>query len=102
MTYIERENVLKGTDFSGRIQIAACDWAQYWAINGTSSIEDPVLRKKTDDFIVLYLSNPDAYTGKIAVLAISDDQIKTAQTITDEMINSAVTRIMANALDYLM
>lgn len=102
MNYTERENILKSTDFVGRVQIAGCDWAQYWAINGTASIEDPDLRQKTDDFIALFLSNPDAYTGKIATLAISDDGIKAAQNITDALISTAVTRIMANALDYLM
>ena len=102
MSYNERNEILKSADFVGKVQIAVCDWAQYWAINGTGSIVDPDLREKTDNFIAMFLSNPDGYTGKIAVLTISDDGIKAAAEITDALVSSAVARIMANALDYLM
>lgn len=102
MTYNERNLVLQSEDFIGKVRIAMCDWVEYWAVNGTASIEDPELKEKTDNFITLALSNPDAYVRKLATLAIAEPAVKEAVEVTDLNVKTAVDSVLSHALDYLM
>lgn len=102
MTYIERNSILNNENFIAQCQIALCDWVNYWAVNGTQSIEDENLREQTDRFLKLFITNPYAYTRKIATLAISEAVIKNAEEITDANVTTAVTNLLAHTLDFLM
>ena len=102
MTLEERNTVLTSTSFIARIRVAFCDWIEYWAINGTSSIENENLRQQTERVVRSAIENLDIYTNKIAVLAISDANIVAANELTDELIRNAVTNIMSNALEYIL
>ena len=102
MTLEERNNILTSTSFMAKIRVAFCDWLGYWALNGTDSIQDETLRSQTNEIIRDSVQNLDTYTGKIAVLAISNNNIVEATEITDEIIRNAVTNIMSNALEYIM
>jgi hypothetical protein len=102
MTYNERNLVLQSEDFIGKVRIAMCDWVEYWAVNGTASIEDPELKEKTDTFITLALSNPDAYVRKLATLVIAETAVKEAVEVTDLNVKTAVDDALSHALDYLM
>lgn len=102
MGYVERDGVLRGGEFAGRCRVALCDWAEYWAVNGTGSIEDAELREKTDLFLSMFLSNPEAYVNKVAYLAIAEPCVRDAAEVTDENVSQAVTVIMSRALGYIM
>ena len=102
MTYNERDNILKDPEFIGKVRIAFCDWMEYWAVSGTSSITDPTQREQTDLLITMALSNQDAYVNKLAVLAISEPSVKDAAEVTDTNVNTAVVNLLANALPYLI
>lgn len=102
MTYNERYEILNDPDYIGKIHIALCDWLNYWAINGTDSIEDLDLRETTDLFIKFCLSNLEVYASKVATLAISESAIKDAVEVTDANVNIAVTHLLATSLKYLL
>lgn len=102
MTYNERNEILMDETFTAKVRIALCDWVNYWAVNGTSSITDPDLKKKTDDFILSALGNIEAYVNRIAVLIIAEPAVKDAVEVTDANVQTALTNIMSHALDYLM
>ena len=102
MTYNDRNEILQNSEYVGKIRIAICDWVNYWATNGTSSIDNPELKELTDTFIKFYLSNPEAYTLKLAILAISESVIKDAVEVTDNNIEAAVTHLMSSAISYLI
>lgn len=102
MTLEERNTILNSPSFHAKVRVAFCDWISYWAINGTDSIEDDTLRNQTENIIQSAIEDIDKYTGKIAVLAISDSGVIEATEITDQIIRNAVTSIMSNALEYLM
>ena len=102
MTLEERNTILNSPSFHARIRVAFCDWIGYWAINGTDSIEDPTLRSQTESIIQSAIEDIDRYTGKIAVLAISNTNIVEAEELTDQVIRNAVKNIMSNALEYSM
>lgn len=102
MTLEERNTILNSPSFYAQIRVAFCDWISYWAINGIDSIEDPTLRRKTENIIQSALEDIDKYTGKIMFLAISDTGVIEATEITDQIVRNAVTSIMSNALEYLM
>ena len=102
MTYIERNALLNSENFIGQCQIALCDWLNYWAVNGTSAIEDSDLRELTDGFIKLCISNPYAYARKISILAISESYIKDAVEVTDINVKTAVDHLLATSLFYLL
>lgn len=102
MTYNERDTILKSVEFIGKVRIAENDWVNYWAVNGTESITDPDLRELTDNFLKLYLENPDAYVNKIATLVISESVIKESTEITDAIIETAITHLMSNVIGYLL
>ena len=101
MNYSERNEILRSEEFVGRCRVALCDWAAYWAVNGTGSIEDEELRHKTDQFLVFFLENPEAYVRKVAHLAISEPAVKDAVEITDANVKTAVDRILSSAIGYL-
>lgn len=102
MTLEERNTILNSPSFHAQIRVAFCDWIGYWAINGTDSIENPTLRSQTESIIQSAIENIDIYTGKLAILAISDAGVIEANELTDQIIRNAVTSIMSNALEYLM
>lgn len=102
MTYNERDNILKSTEYVGKVRIALMDWVNYWAVNGTESITDPDLREMTDQFIKSCLENSEAYVNKVAVLAISENSVKDAVEVTDANVSTAVTHLMATALGYIL
>ena len=102
MTYTERDILLGSEEYVGRCRIALSDWVNYWAVNGTASIEDAHLREMTDTFLRVYLDNPEAYTQKIIVLAIAQPTVKDAVEVTDIGVKTAVDQLMANALSYLL
>ena len=102
MTYNERNIILNNENFIGKCRIALTDWVEYWAVNGTSAIEDQTLREQTDTFIRVCLENPDAYVWKIAHLVISEPSVKDAVEVTDANVAQAVTNIMSHALSYIM
>ena len=102
MTYNERDIILRSTDFIGKVRVAFCDWLEYWAVNGTGTITDPDLREQTDSFIKMALDNPEAYVNKLTTLVIAVPVVKDAAEITDVNVQTAVSTVMTNALDYLM
>ena len=102
MTLEERNQVLNSSSFIAKCRIAFCDWIEYWAINGTDSIQDENLRNQTEGVIRVGLDNLDTCVSKIAVLAISDGSIVNAEEATDALVSAAVTNIMSHAIEYLM
>ena len=107
MTYFERNYILLNHEYLGQCRVALCDWVEYWAINGTSDIEDEELRGKTDLFIRKFLEDPEVYVKKVSILIIGDDAIKGVEItqdshIEDALINSALVRVMTHAIDYLI
>ena len=102
MTYEERNEVLMDEGFIAKVRVALCDWVNYWAINGTSTIDDPDLKQSTDLFIQSSLSNLETYVRRIAVLIISETVIKEAQSVTDANVQTALTNVMSHAIDYLL
>lgn len=102
MTYNERNEILKNSEYIGKVRIAFCDWLEYWSVNGTESIQDENLRSKTDLLITLALSNLEVYVNKLAVLAIAEPSVKDAVEVTDANVTTAITNLLANALQYLL
>jgi len=102
MTLNERDNILKNSEYVGKVRIAFCDWLEYWSVNGTESIQDENLRSKTDLLITLALSNLETYVNKLAVLAIAEPSVKDAVEVTDANVTIAITNLLANALRYLL
>ena len=51
MNYTDRNDIYSDDKFVGQVRMALCDWVEYWAVTGTSSIDDPELRNLTDSFI---------------------------------------------------
>ena len=102
MTYNERDEILKDSEYLGKVRIALCDWLQYWATSGVDSIEDEQVKENTDLFIKLALSNTESYVIKLAILAISESAIKDAIEVTDTNVLTAVNHLLATALPYLL
>ena len=102
MTLNERNDILKDSNYMGKVRIAFCDWLEYWATSGTDSIEDEQLREHTNLLINLALSNHEVYVYKLALLAISEPAIKDAVEVTDANVTLAVTNLLATALQYLL
>lgn len=102
MTYIERNSILNNENFIGQCQIALCDWVNYWAVNGTESIEDENLKNLTNTFIKSYIKNPYAFARKIATLAISESIIQEAEEITDLKVKEAVDHLLATTLNFIL
>lgn len=102
MTYTERNVTLQSNEYIGMVRIAYADWLGYWASAGTTSIEDPDLREKTDELIKMSLDNRDAYVAKLATLVIADDAVKNATQVTDAAVKIAVDNVLAHAIGYLI
>ena len=100
--YSNRNDILKSSEFLAQISIAVCDWVNYWAINGTSAIENETQREQTDAFITVFLVKPDLFIQKIAHLAISEAPVKNAIVVTDQNVMDAVNTILSNAIAYLL
>ena len=102
MTYNERNQVLMSEQFAGKVRIALCDWINYWAINGTESIEDADLRAKTDLFLGTAMSNIEAVVRKASVLIIAEAVVKEAVEVTDANVTAALTNVMSHAIDRML
>ena len=105
MTYNERDELLNTLGYRGQCRVALCDWVEYWAVNGTAEIEDAKLREQTDQFIRVFLRNPEYYVQKASFLVISDDTVRNVadiSAVTDAVIKTAVNRVMANSIDVLI
>ena len=102
MTLNERNEILQSEEYIGKVRIAFCDWLEYWAVNGTGSIQDEQTREKTDLLIMLALSSQEAYVQKLAILAISEPVVKDAVEVTDANVSAAVTNLLTYALPYLI
>ena len=102
MTYTERNVTLQSNEYIGMVRIAYADWLGYWASAGTTSIEDPDLREKTDELIKMSLDNRDAYVAKLATLVIADDAVKNATQVTDAAVKIAVDNVLTHAVGYLI
>ena len=102
MNYTDRNDIYSDDKFVGQVRMALCDWVEYWAVTGTSSIDDPELRNLTDSFIRCAVSNIETYVSRLAVLVISEPAVKEAVEVTDANVNIAVTNLLARALPYLL
>ena len=102
MTYIERNEILQSSDFKARCRIALCDWLEYWACNGTESIEDETLREKTDFYIKMCISNVDGNVIEISNLVIGTSIVEEAEEVDDNVVKRALDYVLSNALDYLI
>ena len=102
MDYIERNSALNKLEFVGRIRIALCDWLGYWTSVGTSSITDPDLKAKMDEFILAAIRNTDVYLPRLSKLIIADPAVKDAVEITDANVQTALTNVLSRALDYIL
>lgn len=102
MNYNERNEIFLTEDFIGRVRIALCDWLNYWAINGTTSIENETLRELTNTFVTTAIFNLEAMVKRISVLVIAEPSVKNAVEITDTDIQTAITNILSHALNFLL
>lgn len=102
MNYNERNDIFVSSTFQAQCKIALTDWLNYWATNGTASIEDETLREQTDNFLKFAIHNLDNYAKALSVLVIGEESIKADSEVTDSEINTAVNRVLAHALSYLL
>lgn len=102
MNYNERNTVFVSDTFQAQCKIALTDWLNYWATNGTESIEDPELREQTDNFLKFAIHNLDNYAKALSVLVIGEESIKTDGEVTDAEVLTAVTHVLSTALEYLL
>ena len=100
--YSDRNAILESDEFTAQVRIAVCDWCNYWAVNGTESIQDETLRELTDGFINVFLYDPERYTRKLTHLAISEPSVKDAVEVTDTNVSTAITNILSHALKYII
>lgn len=102
MNYNERNEIFISDTFQAQCKIALTDWMNYWATNGTASIEDETLREQTDNFLKFAIHNLDSYAKALSVLVIGEDSIKTDGEVTDAEVSAAVTHVLSAALEYLL
>ena len=102
MNYSDRNNVFVSPNFQAQCKIALTDWLNYWATNGTASIEDETLRDQTDNFLRFATHNLDTYARAISVLVIGEESIKADSEVTDAEVSAAVTHVLSTALGYLL
>ena len=102
MNYNERNDVFVSPNFQAQCKIALTDWLNYWATNGTASIEDETLREQTDNFLKFAVHNLDNYARAISVLVIGEESIKGDSEVTDAEVSAAVTHVLSTALGYLL
>ena len=101
MNYNERNTVFMSDTFQAQCKIALTDWLNYWATNGTESIEDPTLRDQTNNFIRSAIHNLDAYSKALSVLVVAEEGIKADDEVSDSEVSTAVTHVLSTALGYL-
>ncbi len=101
MTLNERNDIFLTDEFVGKVRMALCDWLGYWANAGTASIADETLRRKTDDFITGTIYNLDSAVKRVSVLVIAEPAVRDAAEVTDENVRTALTNVLAHALNYL-
>lgn len=102
MNYNERNDIFVSDTFQAQCKIALTDWLNYWATNGTESIEDPGLREQTDNFLKFAIHNLDSYAKALSVLVIGEESIKADSEVTDAEVSAAVTHVLSTALEYLL
>lgn len=102
MNYDERNNVFVSDSFQAQCKIALTDWLNYWATNGTASIEDETLREQTDNFLKFAIHNLDNYASALSVLVIGEESVKADSEVTDAEVSAAVTHVLSTALGYLL
>lgn len=102
MNYKDRNNILVSDTFQAQCKIALTDWMNYWATNGTASIEDETLREQTDNFLKFAIHNLDNYAKALSVLVIGEESIKADGEVTDTEVTNAVTHVLSTALEYLL
>jgi len=102
MNYNERNDVFMSDSFQAQCKIALTDWLNYWATNGTASIEDETLRDQTDNFLRFAIHNLDNYARAISVLVIGEETVKTDSEVTDAEVSAAVNHVLSTALEYLI
>lgn len=102
MNYSDRNNIFVSNTFQAQCKIALADWVNYWATNGTASIEDETLREQTDNLLRFAIHNLDSYAKALSVLVIGEESIKVDEEVTDAEVSSAVTHVLSTALEYLL
>lgn len=102
MSYNERNQIFVSDKYQAQVKMALVDWVNYWATNGTESIDDPDLRDKTDLYIKFCTQNLDNYTKSLATLVIGEPNIINTEEVTDGEIKTAVSHVLATALEYLI
>lgn len=102
MNYNERNDVFMSDSFRAQCKVALTDWLNYWATNGTASIEDETLREQTDNFLKFAIHNLDNYASALSVLVIGEESIKADSEVTDAEVSAAVTHVLSTALGYLL
>ncbi len=102
MNYNGRNSLLSSEIFQAQCKIALTDWVNYWATNGTESIEDETLREQTDNFIKFAIHNLDHYAQSLSVLVIGESSIVSKDVLEDEDVKQAVTHVLSTALEYLL
>ena len=101
MTNQERWNLYDSGELHQAIAIELLDWAGYWASVGVESIEDETQRLQSRRAIRMILEDP-SYTIRIVTgLFVSDDDVKNATEITEQLIHAVVVRIMAGRLEWI-
>lgn len=103
MDYIERNRLIDQGELQAKCKVALCDFVNYYAINGTSLIQDEDLKAKTEQFITVCLTDIDTYAQKVSLLLIGSDAYKQAEEpLSDTAIKTGIDTILANALDYIL
>ena len=101
MTNQERWNLYDSGELHQAIAIELLDWAGYWASVGVENIEGALLRTQSRRAISMILEDP-GYTIRIVTgLFVSDDDVKNATEITDQLVHTVVVRIMAGSLEWV-
>ncbi len=101
MTNQERWNLYDSGTLRQSIAIELLDWAGYWASIGVENIEGELLRQQSRRAVRMILEDP-SYTIRIVTgLFVSDDEVKNASEITEQLIHTVVVRIMAGRLQWI-
>lgn len=103
MTNSERYTYFESGALQEAVEIELLDWAGYWTTAGLDSITDPLQKAQTAEAIRLILNDLQYMVKVVTELAISDSAIKSASPdgVTEAMIYSAVTAILANKLAWI-
>ena len=101
MTNQERWNLYDSGELHQAIAIELLDWAGYWASVGVENIEGELLRQQTRRVIRMILEDPSYTIRIVSGLFISDDDVKNATEITQQLVHTVVVRIMAGRLEWI-